>query len=201
MSPIFVRRGNVLFLLKTPSDFIRKLKSGKIRPTDSLFVQNGGVSEWLPISEIREFQQDSTPIYEQQAVRREDDLLDHLVEPGFNLEAFFKGPCWYFRRGMYRIGAFWLLLFATGMLILPVLVYWLGGTLITSLLIGGLGWSASAAGSAWTADRVFNRHQIERSGYRSAQITDRIRPEYSIEDLEFDPIGSQFFETKKDLLN
>ncbi len=201
MSPIFVRRGNVLFLLKTPSDFIRKLKSGKIRPTDALFVQNGDVSEWLPISEIREFQQDSTPIYERRTECRADDLLDRLVKPGFNLEAFFTGPYWYFRRRMYGNSVLWSALFVTGMLIPPFILHWFGGNSIASLVAGGLGWLASASGCAWSADRSFNRRQIERLGHRSMQVADRSMPGTSAKELEYDPVGSQFFETKKNLLN
>jgi hypothetical protein len=56
MCPVFVRRGKVLFMLKTPADFLDHLHSGSIQPTDCLLVQNSGETEWVPIHTIRQFQ-------------------------------------------------------------------------------------------------------------------------------------------------
>ena len=50
-----MRRGGVLFVLKSPDDFINQLKAGKIRPADRILVRDQCGVTWLPIKDIAQF--------------------------------------------------------------------------------------------------------------------------------------------------
>ncbi len=179
MYPVFVKRGNVLFLLKTPGDFLQKLSSGKIRPTDAILAQGAHGSEWVAIRDIREFQLEAdSPAQDPAAanhVSAVDDILDRIRQPGFNLAALALGPFWYLLRNLpdlARKRGSW----ALGSLAVVSGVGFLADFSGQVLLILGVGvWLANALFCAWRADNDLNREQIERYHLARSSCFDRVQ--------------------------
>lgn len=165
MGPIFIRRGKVLFLLKSPEDFFKGLKSGKIRKTDCLLAKDRRRIEWVPISEISQFrletQRRDDRVYET-SVLQSSDLFDHIRQPRFNLSALTLGPLWYLFHGLPRLGRQRLALTVgiLGLLSTVGVFFQLSFFQLLPLLTSG--WLGMAIGCALNADHHLNRLQVER---------------------------------------
>ncbi len=164
MSPVFVRRGTVLFLFKNHRDFLKKLHSGRIRQTDALLVRESNQTRWLPIREIHEFQFGEKNSTEPQASycpsAVDGDPLDHIRRPGFNLEALVLGACWYFRYKMPRLGLRWSLAVLLPLIGLLTLGHFLRFSIWILMLWGCAVWLGSALVIALRADADLNERQI-----------------------------------------
>ena len=165
MGPIFVRRGEVLFVLKTPEDLLKSIKSGKIRPADRLLVKDPQGIEWIPISEIHQFRIDIdfNKLEKGKGLEPDScDLLDHICQPRFNFRALLLGGFWYFLHGMPRYAA--KRLFVATILICAVTCIGLasGFNYIQLLPLILAGWLLTSLSSALRADHDLNRMQVER---------------------------------------
>lgn len=167
MRPIFVRRGNVLFLLKSPADFFRRLQSGTIRSSDSLLVHDQEGARWLPIDEIREYQ-GATPSVgaslpsTTKKRSSEELLLDRFHSPGFNLRALLWGPFWLSQQGLHSSA-----MKGITSLIFILTVTWFGGgalgwSPLTRVLLLFGDWILFAGWLAFRTEVMLNEHQVQR---------------------------------------
>lgn len=175
MGPVFIRRGKVLFLIKSPTDFLKGLKTGKLRPTDHILVKDKGETEWIPIQQIRQFQvgiNSENSEINPQSIFQLDDLFDHIRQPKFNFRALILGGFWYFLHGMPQRGFRNLILAA----ILSTGLFFLGNLIRIPLIILPIlpliGWFIAATYAAWRADHDLNKLQVERF-HKSNSITAR----------------------------
>ena len=165
MGPIFVRRGEVLFILKTPEDLLKSVKSGKIRQTDQLLVKDRQGIEWIPISEIHQFRIDidfGKLDGGRSLEPKSGDLLDHIRQPRFNTQALLLGGVWYFLHGMPRYAVKHLII--AGALICGISCIGVAFNLSYFQLLPLLfaGWLVASLSSAMRADHDLNRMQVER---------------------------------------
>lgn len=165
VNPVFIRRGNVLFLLKSPADFIKGLQNGKFRPTDCLLVKDSGTIEWIPIEEIQQFRLGSDPFntsIPDDFVLHSQDLFDHIRQPRFNLSALTLGGFWYFMHGMPRIAVTRLIL--TVLLMASVgsigMLIQLSFSQLLPLIL--MGWISMGIFNAFRADHDLNLLQMTR---------------------------------------
>ncbi len=165
MGPVFVRRGEILFVIKSADDFFECLESGKILPTDNLLVKDADNTEWLPISEIAQFQL-NIPGFKQGSkdfrVLESEDIFDHIKQPRFNLAAFAAGGVWHIMRGMKSLGCRYLLvaLMTGAAFAVAGIASGLSLIYITPLLL--LGWFGVNYFCALRADHDLNLLQVNR---------------------------------------
>lgn len=165
MCPVFIKRGNVLFLLKTPADFITKLKSGKILSSDSVLVKNREGLEWIPIQEVSEFQIAEQPVpksEEKTPGHLSADLFDHIKQPGFNYSALATGAFWYFFHGLPTTGFKRLIPTVVTIMVSGTLGYFLNLPILSLAALASGGWLGSSLFCALRADHDLNRLQVER---------------------------------------
>lgn len=173
MCPVFVRRGNVLFLLKTPADFLKRFHSGNIRPSDCLLVQNAVGSEWVQIASIRQFQCDgqvAVPTGADQGEKR----LNRILRPGFNLKALAMGGWWFLFNDMPGLGLKWLGLSAAILLFALAAGFHYNLSTSASAALCVSAWIIPAIGCAVCADRARNRHCVIAGKQHDSNL--RLRP-------------------------
>lgn len=164
MDPVFIRRGDVLFIVKSPQQFIRNLQAGKFLPTDCILAKNQQKTEWIPLNKVHQFRLESVfgdEIDPSIHSFYTDKLFDRIRKPRFNISAFTFGGFWYFFNRMPHLawkrlclsGVTLGLLFALGLMFnLPF------SHLVPLALIG---WFSTASISAVRADYDYNRLQIQ----------------------------------------
>jgi hypothetical protein len=165
VGPIFIRRGDILFVIKSHQDFIRFIESGKIYPTDKLLIKDLHGMDWLPLGEISHFQVTGNSIGESSPDSisyNPSTIFDHIKQPRFNLSVLFAGGLWYLMHSMPKLGLNRLLIaFATSTLLIT------GGSLLSIspvyiILMLMLTWFGSNTFYAFQADKHLNRLQVER---------------------------------------
>ena len=176
MDPVFVRRGGVLFVLKSPEDFIHQLKAGKLRPADRILVRDQRGAVWLPIKDIAQFRLESRNHpgqAEEVSVVQPGDIFDHICKPKFNLNALLFGGFWYRQHDMIRQGnkhLLWSVLICVGLIIGGITAGW---SVIEILPLLALGWFGSNLISACRADHDLNKLQIEKFHSNTPQSNNR----------------------------
>ncbi len=172
MDPVFVRRGGVLFVLKSPDDFLSQLKAGKIQPADRILVRDQNGVTWLPIEDIAQFRVETKNALgqsEETSVVQPGDIFDHIRKPQFNFTALLLGGFWYRQRNMKRLGnkrLLWNVLICVGLILGSAILGW---PAINLLPLMGIGWLTANLYSALRADHDLNRLQITKFHYNSPQ--------------------------------
>ncbi|MCX6639479.1 MAG: hypothetical protein NTW14_03235 [bacterium] len=175
MNPVFIRRGGVLFLIKSPADFLQNLQMGKIRPTDQLLVKDQSGLDWIPISAISQYRHLNNRQVAISTAKEssETHLLDHIRTPGFNMAAFLLGGFWYFTHNLPRLALKRLLpvLLSIAFVVCLGALHRLHSESVVPVVL--LLWFSAASFIAFRADHDLNRTQVERfnGDAKSAQPT------------------------------
>lgn len=162
-------------MLKSPEDFFKSLKSGKIRPTDCLLVKENQSVEWIPVREIHQFRLETRydmPAENKDHIINPDGLFDHIRQPRFNVSALALGGFWYFWNDMPRLALRRLLLAAGLICFFFSIGIAIGLSFVQCLPFLLAGWLASAVFCAIRADHDLNCLQVERFHRESPQIAD-----------------------------
>jgi len=163
LGPIFVRRGEVVFLIPDPTIFLNSLQAGKILPTDRLLVKNGSSFEWIPISEVECFDLGSitSQDHDENSAGDKGNLLKRIRVPSFNLSAFFLGGCWYLKNKMLRTGLLKLSLSITlmSLSVFAGIIFELG--LNNTIALSTVAWLTMAVQTGLYANRDFNRMLVK----------------------------------------
>lgn len=173
MDPVFVRRGGVLFVLKSPEDFISQLKAGKILPADRILVRDRQGVTWLPIEDIAQFRVETKNVegsLAETSIVQPGDIFDHIRKPQFNIAALLLGGFWYRQRDMKRLGnqrLWWNVLICVGMMVGGIILGWPS---ISLLPLFGIGWFTSNLYGALRADHDLNRAQIAKFHTHTTQV-------------------------------
>jgi len=185
VGPVFIRRGDVLFVIDSPNEFIEYLKSGKILPTDMMLVRDRGGIEWLPVSKIERYDFGSVVGEGETATStgfNPKNLFDHIRSPRFNFFAFMAGGFWYLYHDMSRKGAKHLCL---SLLMCSVCMIAGGLAGIAHVLLAALlmsGWFGYNITCGLRADYDLNRKQVER--FHQQQDERQIDPVFYDQTLE-----------------
>ena len=204
MDPVFVRRGKVLFLLKSPADFLKGLKSGKIRPTDSILVKDSSDIQWIPINEIQQYRLETQACAQNggdEFTLPSGYLFDHIRQPRFNLSALALSSFWYFFHGMPHLGVKRVILTAITLGSLLCVGVVLKLTLIPIILLLILGWFAVAVLNAWRADHDLNRRQIERFHSNAIELGISTKGSNQVPESVLEPPDPRIPTIKEKILN
>ncbi len=204
MEPVFIRRGDVLFVIKSPEDFIKYLKSGKIYPTDNLLVKDSQGVEWLPVGEIAQFrvEQAGAPgSLSKSATFSPSAIFDHIKQPRFNFSALIAGGLWYFKHKMPSLGIRYLsvALLTSIALITAGLLSGFSILLLLSLFITG--WLGNNIVCALRADYDLNKRQVERFHHLELQ-SDNSSIDFKVNSYSgIDPLDLLIPTSKEKILN
>ncbi|MBU0517360.1 hypothetical protein KJ564_00315 [bacterium] len=172
MGPLFVRRGEVVFLLPNPTIFLSSLKAGRILPTDHLLVKNDASFEWVPISDVDCFDMGGNAAFKstkEAAAADRRNMLSHIRVPRFNFNAFLFGGAWYLKNNMPRRGLRKLLLLISllSLTISISITFSLGS--VNTVALTTIAWLTLAFLSGLNANRDFNRMLVKNFHHEAAE--------------------------------
>jgi hypothetical protein len=165
VGPVFIRRGDVLFVIKSPEQFLESLRAGKFFPTDQILVKDKTGTDWIPLKDVEQFRldiPDSSSTAGTMETLHGGKLFDRIRRLRFNLSAFSLGGFWYFFHSMPDLAWKRLLLTtaAIGLLLSAGWLLNLPAAYRISLLL--FGWFSIASLCAVRADHDFNRLQVKQ---------------------------------------